>query len=383
MLKQNIRIILFTLLISACSEAPQNSEASSNEHCQKACCENSRTQLLLDESLNESSITGIDSLHCLYSDSTMKMVYIPEGKYMMGASSPEMALKREFPQHQVKVNAFFMDIHEVTNAQFSAFVAATGYKTIAEQEIDWNVLKKQLPEHTPKPESDVLQPGSMVFIPTREIYDLIDISQWWRWTKGADWQHPEGPGSSIRGKEEEPVVHICYHDALAYAKWCNKRLPTEAEWEWAARGGLKNKIYPWGNLSVEKGAPKCNYWTGVFPTHNTKEDGYEGIAPIMQYEANGYGLFDMAGNVWEICSDWYDENYYSASNKDRTLDNPKGPQTWNYSLEPNDPKRVVRGGSFLCNDSYCSSYRVSARMPNSQDTGMSHTGFRCVKDIAP
>ena len=160
-------------------------------------------------------------------------------------------------------------------------------------------------------------------------------------------------------------------------------MPTEAEWEWAARGGLKDQVYPWGNLSVEEGTPKCNYWTGIFPTQNTKEDGFSGVAPVMQYEANGYGLYDMAGNVWEICEDWYDENYYSSLIITEIQDNPKGPKTWNYPLEPMDPKRVIRGGSFLCNDSYCSSYRVSARMPNSQDTGMSHTGFRCVKDITP
>mgnify|MGYP000591033669 CR=1 FL=1 len=148
-------------------------------------------------------------------------------------------------------------------------------------------------------------------------------------------------------------------------------------------GGLKNKIYPWGNLSVEEGIPKCNYWTGIFPIQNTKEDGFDGVAPVMQYEPNGYGLYDMAGNVWEICEDWYDENYYSSLNITETQDNPKGPKTWSYPLEPYDPKRVIRGGSFLCNDSYCSSYRVSARMPYSQETGMSHTGFRCVKDITP
>lgn len=381
--KHHIPIIVLFFVFSACNEASQNLKDSTSNNCEKTCCENSRTKHLLKETLNEVQAVINDSLHCLQPDSVMKMAYIPEGQYAMGASNLKMALNRELPQHQVNVNAFFMDIHEVTNAQFSAFVAATGYKTVAEQDIDWDILKKQLPEHTPKPSSDVLQPGSMVFVPSNDIYNLIDISQWWQWTKGADWQHPEGPESSIRGKGKEPVVHICYHDALAYAKWCGKRLPTEAEWEWAARGGLEDKIYPWGDVSVEKGTPKCNYWTGVFPTKNSKADGFEGLAPIMQYQANGYGLYDMAGNVWEICSDWYDESYYSISNRNQIQENPKGPKTWSYPMEPNDPKRVIRGGSFLCNDSYCSSYRVSARMPNSQDTGMSHTGFRCAKDITP
>ena len=378
---------ILILILYACKTTNKNSNTSEetvNKNCQNTCSENSKTKYIFQEiQYNPSNNRLNDSLHCLKPDSSMKMAYIPEGIYAMGSSNPNEALKRELPKHQVKVNAFYMDIHEVTNAQFSAFVAATNYKTIAECEIDWSKLKKQLPENTPKPKSDVLQPGSMVFVASNDIYNMIDISQWWRWTKGANWKHPYGPESSIQGKAQDPVVHICYHDALAYAKWCEKRLPTEAEWEWAARGGLKNKVYPWGNISVEKGTPKCNYWTGVFPTQNTKEDGFDGVAPVMQYEPNGYGLYDMAGNIWEICSDWYDENYYSSLKITETQDNPKGPKTWNYPLEPLDPKRVIRGGSFLCNNSYCSSYRVSARMPYSQDTGMSHTGFRCVKDITP
>jgi len=370
--------------LSACKNgnASDKSENNDNENSQKSCCQNLRTKHVFEEiQLTNSDNILNDSLLNILPDSSMMMAYIPEGIYNMGSSNPNMSLKRELPQHRVKVNAFYMDIHEVTNAQFSAFVAATNYKTIAEREIDWEIIKKQLPLNTIKPDSDVLKPGSMVFFANKEIYNLIDISQWWRWTIGADWKHPYGPRSSIEGKAQDPVVHICYHDALAYAKWCGKRLPTEAEWEWAARGGLKNKIYPWGNLSVDEGIPKCNYWTGIFPTKNTKEDGFIGVAPIMQYEPNGYGLYDMAGNVWEICEDWYDENYYFSFDLSETQDNPKGPETWNYPMEPMDPKRVIRGGSFLCNDSYCSSYRVSARMPNSQDTGMSHTGFRCVKDI--
>ena len=222
---------MWLFLIGACTNSPQNSKDNTNNNCEKACCENSRTKHLLKETLNKPQVSAVDSLHCLH-DSSMKMAYIPGCEYSMGASNPRMALKRELPQHRVKVNGFYMDIHEVTNAQFSAFVASTGYKTVAEQEIDWNILKKQLPEHTPKPNADVLQPGSMVFFQSDDIYNLIDISQWWQWTKGADWQHPKGPKSNIRGKENDPVVHICYHDALAYAKWCGKRLPTEAEWEW-------------------------------------------------------------------------------------------------------------------------------------------------------
>ena len=377
---------IFIFILSACKNGNTSDKSENNdkENSQKSCCQNSRTKHVFEEIqfTNSDNILN-DSLLNILPDSSMRMAYIPEGIYNMGSSNPNMSLKRELPQHRVKVNAFYMDIHEVTNAQFSAFVAATNYKTIAERKIDWEIIKKQLPLNTVKPDSDVLQPGSMVFFANKDIYNLIDISQWWRWTIGANWKHPYGPRSNIEGKAQDPVIHICYHDALAYAKWCGKRLPTEAEWEWAARGGLKNKIYPWGNLSVEEGIPKCNYWTGIFPTKNTKEDGFVGVAPVMQYEPNGYGLYDMAGNVWEICEDWYDENYYSSLNLSETQDNPKGPEIWNYPMEPMDPKRVIRGGSFLCNDSYCSSYRVSARMPYSQETGMSHTGFRCVKDITP
>lgn len=386
-----INIILLKILffvLCACKTSEQNSDGDKQlysknyNESQNKCCENSRTRGIFEETFYVNSEIN-DSLNILQVDNNMIMAYIPEGIFTMGASKPYMALKRELPQHQVKINAFYMDIHEVTNAQFSDFVKETNYKTIAEQEINWDLLKKQLPKNTPKPNDDFLEAGSMVFVSNNEIYNFIDISQWWRWIKGANWRHPKGPGSNIVGKENEPVIHICYKDALAYAAWCGKRLPTEAEWEWAARGGLKNKIYPWGNLSVEKGKPKCNYWTGVFPTKNTKEDGFDGVAPVMQYKPNGYGLFDMAGNVWEICEDWYDENYYSSLDLSEIQDNPKGPKTWNYPLEPMDPKRVIRGGSFLCNDSYCSSYRVSARMPYSQNTGMSHTGFRCVRDVAP
>ena len=346
------------------------------------CCKNSRTSHLLKNNFTNSSNHIEDTsseLSICYSNKDM--VLIDSGVFLMGAKQHPQALAREFPQHLVKVSSFYMDIHEVTNEQFSKFVKETGYKTIAERPINWEEIKKQLPKNTPKPKDEALNPGSMVFYPNESIFDLIDYSQWWRWVQGASWKEPFGPGSNINGKENFPVVHIAFHDAAEYAKWCGKRLPTEAEWEWAARGGLKEKIYPWGDESVEKGEAKCNYWTGVFPSKNTAKDGYAGLAPVMQYAPNGYGLFDMAGNVWEICSDWFDADYYLSFNLSETAINPKGPKSWNYPLEPLDPKRVIKGGSFLCNDSYCSSYRVSARMPNSQDTGMSHTGFRCVKDL--
>lgn len=348
-----------------------------------ACCRVAKHQFLLGDTEND--VRGIRRDTCFLGssdfDMTRNMSLIPGGEFMMGASDEYMALGREFPQHPVEVYSFYMDVHEVTNTQFAQFVKATGYVTRAELSIDWSAFKTQMPPGTPKPSDEALKPGSMVFQPSQELFNYIDYSQWWTWVRGADWQHPKGPNSDIRGQGQNPVVHICYEDALAYSTWHGLRLPTEAEWEWAARGGLEDKIYPWGDQRVEQDEPRCNFWTGVFPISNTQRDGYAGLAPVMQYEANGYGLHDMAGNVWEICSDWYDERYYKTLNESQLTVSPQGPITWHYPLEPFDPKRVIRGGSFLCNDSYCSSYRVSARMPYSASTSMSHTGFRCVKDI--
>ena len=346
------------------------------------CCENSNSKYSsISKNIEDYELSETLNIDILTDTSNVKMAFIPEGVFIMGASDEKWALKREYPKHRVKISSFYMDIHEVTNAQFAAFVNSTGYKTISEKPIDWEKMKLQLPPNTPKPSNEILEAGSMVFKAPEEIYNLIDFSQWWKWVKGANWKHPNGPDSDIIGLENHPVVHIAYQDALEYAKWKGKRLPTEAEWEWAARGGLKNQIYPWGSTPVEAENSKCNYWSGTFPTNNNKKDGYELTSPVMQFSPNGYGLFDMAGNVWEICNDWYDEDYYSSFKKGETANNPQGPKTWNYPREPFDPKRVIRGGSYLCNDSYCSSYRVSARMPNSQETGMSHTGFRCVKDL--
>jgi formylglycine-generating enzyme required for sulfatase activity len=308
------------------------------------------------------------------------MVLIPAGTFMMGAEG-ELALKREFPKHPVQVNSFYMDSHEVTNAEFKEFVEATGYKTIAEKAIVWEDLKKQLPPGTPKPPDSNLQPGSLVFTPREGIVDLSNYYQWWGWVNSADWKHPSGPDSSIEGKDNHPVVHIALADAKAYAKWAGKRLPTEAEWEWAARGNLKNATYPWGDKDVNEAPYECNSFQGTFPNTNTVADGFETTAPIGSFKPNGFGLYDMAGNVWEITSDLYDINYYATLSTTETTINPQGP---NKSNDPNSPyaqHTVIKGGSFLCNDSYCASYRVSARMPLETDSAMNHVGFRCVKDV--
>lgn len=311
--------------------------------------------------------------------STIGMVLIPAGNFEMGGDNNQ-AGEDEYPKHKVLLDAFYMDITEVTNSQFKKFVDATGYITTAERKPDWQELKKSVPPNTPKPHDSLLVAASLVFSQTTSPVDLNDYSQWWRWVKGADWKHPQGPKSNITGKDNFPVVHVSWDDAVAYCKWAGKRLPTEAEWEWAARGGLINNIYPWGNEPVNSGVPKTNSWEGKFPYQNDQKDRFLKAAPVKSFQANQYGLYDMSGNVWEWCSDWYDYNYYkSLAGKDTK--NPKGATRSNDPDDPFTPKRSLKGGSFLCNDSYCSGYRVARRMKSSPDTGLEHTGFRCVREI--
>jgi formylglycine-generating enzyme required for sulfatase activity len=307
------------------------------------------------------------------------MVWIPGGTFLMGGDN-DQARADEFPRHQVKLDGFYMDQTEVTNEQFEKFVKATHYVTTAEKDVDWNELKKQLPPNTPEPDSEMLKAASLVFVQTTEPVNLSDYSQWWQWKQGANWRHPQGPESNIIGKEKLPVVQISWDDAVAYCKWAGKRLPTEAEWEYAARGGQKNTIYSWGNSPIDSGSYKCNYWQGSFPNQNDDLDLYFGLAPVKSFAPNKYGLYDMSGNVWEWCYDLYNNRYYEEFEKVKLAVNPKGPEK---SYDPDEPlvsKRVMRGGSFLCNESYCSGYRNSSRMKSSQDTGMEHVGFRCVSD---
>ena len=312
---------------------------------------------------------------------TAGMVWIPGGAFDMGSTDP-LARPDESPVHRVRVDGFWMDETEVTNAQFRAFVEATGYVTVAERPIDWEAMKLQMPPGSPKPPDEDLLPGAVVFTPPSQPVDLGDFSRWWAWVDGADWRRPQGPGSTIEGKDHHPVIHVAFEDAMAYCTWAGKRLPTEAEWEFAARGGLPRAVNVWGDEPVD--ASRANTWQGTFPNDNTEADGFAGAAPVKSFPPNGYGLYDMAGNVWEWCRDLYRQDTYAVRAKavgtDGVVENPVGPARSFDPRSPYEPEvRIVRGGSFLCNDSYCASYRPSARMANSPDTGMSHTGFRGVK----
>lgn len=371
-----VYIVLFTLCSCKQKTAPAKVylQVPASPLIKRAvCCESNIPARFVSVKASDSKISPVNN------KSHQGMVYVKAGTFMMGADNKQAA-QDEYPKHKTTVDGFWIDITEVTNAQFARFVKATGYVTTAEQKPDWNELKKQLPPGTQKPDESLLVAASLVFNQPNTAVPLNDYSQWWTWKKGANWRQPHGPGSSIKGQEDHPVVHVSWYDAMAYCKWSHKRLPTEAEWEWAARGGLNNNIYPWGNEPVDAGKPKANTWQGHFPDKNTLRDNFFYTAPVKSFQPNGYGLYDMAGNVWEWCADYYQDKYYQTINKPEGIKNPKGP---NKSYDPDEPlakKRVIRGGSFLCNDSYCSGYRVSRRMKSTEDSGMEHLGFRCVQD---
>ncbi len=313
------------------------------------------------------------------------MAWIPGTEFLMG-NDHQMSQPNERPAHKVQLSGFWMDVHDVTNAEFRRFVAATGYVTTAEQKPRWEDLRPQLPPGTPRPDDSALVAGAMVFVGTETEVSLRDYSRWWRFVPGANWRHPEGPGSTIEGKDEHPVVQVSYEDAQAYAKWAGKRLPTEAEWEFAARGGYEQATYSWGNDLQPQGQAMANIWDTrqqqPFPV--VKDEKVQvGTTPVGSYAANGYGLYDMAGNVWQWTADWYRADAFKVQAQYRQP--PKDPAGPADSFDPSDgnvpataPKRVTRGGSFLCSDTYCISYRASARRGTDPLNPMSHLGFRTV-----
>lgn len=313
-------------------------------------------------------------------DAPAGMVWIPGGEFSMGADGKANGaslctpgtVSDSQPIHRVSVDGFWMDATEVTNAQFAKFVEATGYKTIAEIAPTREEFPTALPEN--------LVAGSIVFTPTPGPVPLDNHFQWWNYVRGADWRHPEGPQSSIKGRQDFPVVQIAYPDAVAFAKWAGKRLPTDAEWEFADRGGLSGKLYAWGDEFKPGGKFMANTYQGTFPVKDSGEDGFVGISPVKSFPANGYGLYDMAGNVWEWTSDWYRAEYFATlAAAGDVARNPQGPDSPLDPSEPTEKKRVQKGGSYLCTDQYCTRYMAGTRGKGEVSTGSNHIGFRCVK----
>jgi formylglycine-generating enzyme len=306
------------------------------------------------------------------------MVWIPGGEFSMGAAEPpgmnDVGMKATTdsrPIHRVHVDGFWMDATEVTNAQFEAFVKATGYVTLAE--------RAPRAEEFPGVPRENLVAGSVIFTPPNHPVPLDNSLRWWAYVPGADWRHFLGPESNLRGRDKYPVVHMAYEDAEAYARWAGKRLPTEAEWEFAARGGLSGKLYPWGDELVPAGHHMLNSHQGYFPQQDTAADGFHGIGPVGRFPPNNYGLYDVAGNVWEWVSDWYRPDYYAhLASTDGATRNPVGPTASFDPSEPTTKKRVHRGGSFLCSELYCSRYMVGTRGKGDVTTGTNHLGFRLV-----
>lgn len=299
------------------------------------------------------------------------MVWIPDGEFRMGSDEPMFTDSR--PRNRVRMHAFWMDATEVTNADFAVFVAATGYVTVAERPLD--------PADFPGAPLENLLPGSVVFTPPGAAVDPGDPSQWWRYVPGASWRSPEGPGSSIELRMDHPVVHVAWEDAAAYARWAGKRLPTEAEWEFAARGGLDDRRFVWGDEPRPAGRLPANTFQGAFPSRDTAADGYAGTSPVRAFPPNGFGIYGAAGNVWEWVADWYRPDYYAElAGLGSPVVDPRGPATSFDPDEPGVPKRVQKGGSYLCTDEYCARYRPGARGKGEPGTGASNVGFRLARD---
>jgi formylglycine-generating enzyme required for sulfatase activity len=301
-----------------------------------------------------------------------EMVWIPGGTFRMGCDDCNMPDAE--PVHLVTVDGFWMDKTPITNAQFEKFVKATGYKTIAERKPD--------PKDFPGAPAENLVPGCAVFSPPSHDVPLDNPYVWWRYVPGASWKHPEGPGSSTKGREDHPVVHIAWEDAVAYAKWAGKRLPTEAEFEFAARGGADGKRFAWGDELKPGGKWPANIFQGRFPAKNSGDDGYLTTSPVTAFPPNGFGLYDVGGNVWQWCSDWYRPDYFEKLAAQGVAKNPKGPEDSFDPQEPGVPKRVQKSGSFLCSDRYCARYHVGSRGKGAVDSGSSNVGFRCAKSAS-
>jgi formylglycine-generating enzyme len=306
------------------------------------------------------------------------MVWIPGGEFSMGCDDPRKlphggpdAMNDARPIHRAYVDGFWMDQFEVTNDQFAAFVRATSYVTVAE--------RTPTAAEFPGAPAKNLVAGSVVFTPPAEPVPLDNHYRWWSYVHGASWRHPLGPGTTIDGRGKFPVVHVAYEDAEAYARWAGKRLPTEAEWECAARGGVAGEPYSWGDEFRPGGKWMANIWQGRFPVYDSAEDGFAGIAPVGQFPPNAYGLFDMAGNVWEWCSDWYRADSYAEQNEGGVVRNAHGPSGSFDPAEPGQPKRVHRGGSFLCTEEYCTRYMIGTRGKGEISSGSNHLGFRCAR----
>ncbi|QES88376.1 formylglycine-generating enzyme family protein [Rhizosphaericola mali] len=351
------KIVIFLFIISI---TKVYSQAPMNDTCE--LCNKPSFRSLVTNSFNKNSTMNITS-----AEDTATMLLIKGGAFQMGTDDPHFS--DASPIHRVIVSDFYMDEHEVTNDQFEQFVNATHYVTIAERPLD--------PKDFPNVPVEQLKPGSAVFTPPNHPVDLKDPLQWWSYVVGANWRHPKGPNSTIVGHGKEPVTQVCYLDATAYAKWAGKRLPTEAEWEYAARAGGSHKYY-WGDSILVNGKWAANIFQGDFPYNNLVQDGYVDIAPVMSFPANKWGIYDLDGNVWEWCSDYYSSNYYAVSD---SL-NPLGPNKSLDTEEPTAIKRVQRGGSFLCSDQYCIRYRAGSRGKGEESSASNNLGFRCVKDIS-
>lgn len=354
-------IIVTILLVAGCKNEDHtntiNTTASTKKETCAACKSPSSRVAFIKASFTTNNSVAKEN-------GQKEMVFIKGGTFEMGSENfPDSK-----PVHAVTVNSFFIDEHEVTNAQFAQFVKVTHYVTVAEQPLN--------PADYPGVPADKLVPGSAVFTPPSHKVSLDDPMQWWTYENGANWKHPQGAKSNIAGKENEPVVQVCYTDAVAYCKWAGKRLPTEAEWEYAARAGKHFNNYYWGDELKPNGKWAANIFQGSFPYNNKKEDGYADVAPVKSFPPNAFGLYDMEGNVWEWCSDWYRPDAYAHS----ISANPKGP---NDSYDPDEPaaqKHVQRGGSFLCSDEYCIRYKAGSRGKGETNSAGNNLGFRCVMD---